>query len=137
MGLCLCDFGRPFVLAPTVRRTSADHFNESRAPPDVVTGEAPIESKSGGGAGTNYLSEPDRKKRKTSQKPKIEPSSKVHREANGVAYSPITDVEKHCAENFRQEHALVTLDCSAHGNREPCTNATRACRTSTEEIRVV
>ena len=51
---------------------------------DVVTGEAPIETKSGGGAGNDHHPEPDPKRRKTTQKPRVEQKAKVHRESNGV-----------------------------------------------------
>ena len=55
---------------------------------DVVAGEAPIETKSGGGAEKYHQTEPDRKRRKT-QKPRVEQKAKVHRES--MVYTPITD----------------------------------------------
>ena len=51
---------------------------------DVVTGEAPMENKSGGAAGRDNHPELDRKRRKTTKKPRIEQTTKVHRESNGV-----------------------------------------------------
>ena len=51
---------------------------------DVITGEAPTKNKSRGAAGRDNHPEQDRKRRKTTQKPRVEQSAKVHRESNGV-----------------------------------------------------